>query len=618
MSRPSLAPSAVLLIALAAPMARGQQLDGGGEPDRAPAVIDPMSASRGARHLLRNGNDYLSYRQYERALAFFREAETRQKELTEAERLALRKGIQKARQGMREPDNTPEPAALAGRARPATAAPTFALARPTPEPSPAAAPSAASPDAIQLASADVVEAPKAAAVARREEPVPTVAAEPLDPSTSPSTPPPLSDPAPEAMPEPPPLGDPAGPAAAELPALPSLPEPAVAPTPAPVPEPTTSTAPAMKRLMSSRAKPQAPASAPEPKAEPPAPLPMPEPTATAPAPAPTVLAPEPKIEAPEPRAIAPEPTAPVTTPEPRMAAAPEPGPSTLAPEPLDLPPLPEPAEVILESQAPAPAAEAPAPAAEAPAPAPTAGRELPPLPPEGPARRTTTVSRPTAPAADARASSISESDRRAVEELARRLEPEIEARRRQRDVDARRIAQAGPRGGGGGGDRGTTNDNEPQANRLELPRAPSPTEARPIRPIPVPDEFIPMSPRQWSGSRKAWAAAATCHGPLYFQDAVLERYGQSAEQALGPAGRFASFPLDDPKQSNQRQQLLQPMISFGLFCGQIVALPYNLIVDPPWEPEYDLGYARPGDRIPPDTYYLPYLGVGPPLRGKKY
>ncbi len=153
---------------------------------------------------------------------------------------------------------------------------------------------------------------------------------------------------------------------------------------------------------------------------------------------------------------------------------------------------------------------------------------------------------------------------------------------------------------------------------IVLPRAPSPTEARAIRPIPVPEEFVPMGPRDWTPSRKAWSAAATCHLPLYFQDASLERYGHSAEQFFGPAGRYMSYPLDDPKESNQRSQILQPFMSFGLFITQIAALPYNVVMDPPWEAEYDLGYYRPGDRVPTDVYYLPVTGVGPPLRGANY
>jgi hypothetical protein len=156
------------------------------------------------------------------------------------------------------------------------------------------------------------------------------------------------------------------------------------------------------------------------------------------------------------------------------------------------------------------------------------------------------------------------------------------------------------------------------STRLEISRAPSPTEARPIRAIPVPEEFVPLGPRDWAPSRKYWAAAATCHMPLYFQDAALERYGHTTEQFFGPFGRFLTYPVDDPSQSNQRNQLAQPFISAGLFVAQIALLPYNLVMDPPWEAEYDLGYYRPGDRIPTDLYYLPLYGVGPPLRGSRY
>ena len=125
-------------------------------------------------------------------------------------------------------------------------------------------------------------------------------------------------------------------------------------------------------------------------------------------------------------------------------------------------------------------------------------------------------------------------------------------------------------------------------------------------------------PRTWVAQRKYWAAAATCHLPLYFQDPVLERYGHSVEQFAGPIGRYLTYPLDDPTQSTQRNQILQPFFSAGLFAFQIAALPYNLIMDPPWEAQYDLGYYRPGDNIPTDTYWLPLHGYGPPLRGSNY
>jgi hypothetical protein len=127
-----------------------------------------------------------------------------------------------------------------------------------------------------------------------------------------------------------------------------------------------------------------------------------------------------------------------------------------------------------------------------------------------------------------------------------------------------------------------------------------------------------LQKRDWAPSRKYWVAAALCHQPLYFQDAALERYGHSTEQFFGPLGRYLSYPVDDPTQSIQRNQITQPFFSAGLFVLQIAALPYNVLMDPPWEAEYDLGYYRPGDRIPTDLYYLPLHGVGPPLRGANY
>ena len=58
-----------------------------------------MSVTRGSRYLLRNGLDYLNYKEYERALRFLREAECRKAELNNAEKLVLKKGIESAQRG---------------------------------------------------------------------------------------------------------------------------------------------------------------------------------------------------------------------------------------------------------------------------------------------------------------------------------------------------------------------------------------------------------------------------------------------------------------------------------------------------------------------------------------
>ena len=195
--------------------------------------------------------------------------------------------------------------------------------------------------------------------------------------------------------------------------------------------------------------------------------------------------------------------------------------------------------------------------------------------------------------------------KREVEIIVRKQEEEL---RRRQQVQA----QAAPPA------RDTLVSDLRAQTQLDISRAPSPAEARPIKAIPVPEDWVPLPPRSWVAQRKYWAAAATCHLPLYFQDPVLERYGHSVEQFVGPIGRYLTYPLDDPTQSTQRNQILQPFFSVGLFAFQIAALPYNILLDPPWEAQYDLGYYRPGDDIPTDTYWLPLHGYGPPFRGTNY
>ena len=199
-------------------------------------------------------------------------------------------------------------------------------------------------------------------------------------------------------------------------------------------------------------------------------------------------------------------------------------------------------------------------------------------------------------------------------ELRRRVE-EV-ARNQEREDELRLHSQVRPQP-----DRlprDTTPSNLQTQTQLDISRAPSPAEARPIKAIPVPEDWVPLAARSWSPQSKYWAAAATCHLPLYFQDPVLERYGHPVEQFVGPYGRYLSYPVDDPKQSTQRNQIIQPFFSWGLFALQIASLPYNLIMDPPWEAQYDLGYYRPGDMVPNDIYWLPLHGYGPPLRGNHY
>jgi hypothetical protein len=195
---------------------------------------------------------------------------------------------------------------------------------------------------------------------------------------------------------------------------------------------------------------------------------------------------------------------------------------------------------------------------------------------------------------------------------------EVEKIARNQEDELRRKVQNPPQPAAPAQPRDTMASDLRTQTQLDISRAPSPAEARPIKAIPVPEDWVPLPPRNWTPQRKYWAAAATCHLPLYFQDPVLERYGHSVEQFVGPIGRFLTYPIDDPTQSTQRVQMAQPFVSAGLMGLQIIAWPYNLIMDPPWETQYDLGYYRPGDNIPTDLYWLPLHGYGPPLRGSNY
>ncbi|GAC1465993.1 MAG: hypothetical protein NVSMB9_06100 [Isosphaeraceae bacterium] len=565
--------------------------------------VSQFNAARGARYLLRNGWDYITYQEYERALAFFREAEQRQGELNDPERLKLRQGIDRAQRGLREAANgmtTESPYARSGPARRPGA---LALAAPatsaTPKPGALKEPSRIEREPIQLAGNAGVSTSNAANVhASAPE-----SATPSESLTTPATIPAMPDvetgqsDAPTAavqvaqapttpIPVPSPTSTPSqGSEEIRLPELPADPGPSASGTlePTPIPVPAAELPPPAMDL------PPAPGVEP-----PPAP-----PASSAPAPAPALS--KPAEPDPEMESLPPLPSSlgegPVETPSPGASPAPAPEPAA-RPEPAVVDqPAPRGEEAPRVAVAPEPP---PAPPANDQAPAPAVSSES-----ESRDRSGTDTRFPvfsgTVPS-----SSLTPELQREVEQIAQRQDEEMRQGNAPSTAPPAAPAEA-PMGPGGAG-----------STRLEVQRAPSSAEARPIRPIPVPEEFVPLPKREWNPNRKYWAAAATCHLPLYFQDATLERYGYSFEQRLGPTGRFLSYPLDSPRQSKQRNQLAQPFFSAGLFAAQIALLPYNLIMDPPWEAEYDLGYYRPGDRVPTDVYYLPLTGVGPPLQGKNY
>lgn len=572
-----------------------------------PAPIDPMISARAPRHLLRNAQDYLGYGEFSRALQLLREAETRISELTPAEQEALRKGLEQARQGLRA---GAQPTAVGSRGpirRPSAIGqpagpPPGALALAEPSSSP---PARVSPDGLVLTAAQAhVPAPVAPPPIELSEPgVVTTSASPSDIQSADSIPP---------------LPIPAN--------LPALPDSSTGSADQPLTDPGAQTAGAVL---------------------PPVPLPVESPPLPAePAPIPVEaspglpVAPAPSAEpntSPAPIAVPPLPEQPAQTaanpPGPQPGANSTPPPPPLSPAPAALPanPQAEPAPVALPEETSEPSrfpstapllVRVPARQPDRPAQQPPPGPEpLPPLPP--PADQVVTEPAPEAfpgPVPTQEPSQIATDSTARTDLLPSRLNSELQREVEEiarRQIEERSQRQPEPlRSPFSSSSSGTGNDLS--ASAIELSRPPSPTESRPIEAIPVPEEYETLEPRRFDPSRKYWAAAATCHGILYFQDPVLERYGVSTEQRLGKIGRFLSYPLDDPTQSTQRNQIAQPFVSAARFAAQIATFPYKVLVDTPGEAEYDLGYYRPGDKVPTDVLYLPHSGVGPPLHGKHY
>jgi len=78
----------------------------------------------------------------------------------------------------------------------------------------------------------------------------------------------------------------------------------------------------------------------------------------------------------------------------------------------------------------------------------------------------------------------------------------------------------------------------------------------------------------WSAIRFPWAASELRHRPLYFEDAMLERHGQS------------------------RHPLVQPLASGTRFVLTFPVLPYAMAVNPPLPAHTTLGDFRPGSGAP--------------------
>ncbi len=99
----------------------------------------------------------------------------------------------------------------------------------------------------------------------------------------------------------------------------------------------------------------------------------------------------------------------------------------------------------------------------------------------------------------------------------------------------------------------------------------------------TPDEATPRGVRNpWPTQRVCWSAPEYWHRPLYFEDAPLERYGQT----ISP--------------------VLQPATSATRFYATLFVLPYKMTLTRPWGCVPNLGYCRPGSPTRPMREGLPW------------
>lgn len=107
-------------------------------------------------------------------------------------------------------------------------------------------------------------------------------------------------------------------------------------------------------------------------------------------------------------------------------------------------------------------------------------------------------------------------------------------------------------------------------------------EQRDIESTDMPDVSDPRLEDCWADQTYFWSATHLCHGPLYFEQVNVERYGY------------------------QCHPLVQPLVSGAHFFLTVPTLPYQMAVHPPRECIYTLGHYRPGDRVPWQRHRLPW------------
>jgi hypothetical protein len=98
----------------------------------------------------------------------------------------------------------------------------------------------------------------------------------------------------------------------------------------------------------------------------------------------------------------------------------------------------------------------------------------------------------------------------------------------------------------------------------------------------MPEVGDPRLAGGWGNQSFEWSSTGLCHGPLYFEEVNLERYGY------------------------QCRPCLQPFVSGAHFFLTVPTLPYQMTVHPPRECIYTLGHYRPGSRAPWQRHRLPW------------
>lgn len=88
--------------------------------------------------------------------------------------------------------------------------------------------------------------------------------------------------------------------------------------------------------------------------------------------------------------------------------------------------------------------------------------------------------------------------------------------------------------------------------------------------------------RNFAPTAALFEAPDLSYYPLYFQDPALERYGHTYHP------------------------LVQPAVSVARFGTQLVGLPYQMVIDPPFCLETGLGWLDPGDCNPKLHYQIPW------------